>query len=73
MNHLQTLNDPHILARDMVAPVDHAIAGAGKTLGTPIKLSKTPGGVRTAAPSLGQHDAEVRAGLTENQRKDAAE
>lgn len=73
MDHLQTLNDPHILARDMVAPVDHAVAGAGKTLGTPIKLSKTPGGVRTAAPALGQHEAEIRAEAAANAKKDVAE
>ncbi len=70
MNHLETLNDPHILARDMVAPVDHPKAGAGKTLGTPIKLSKTPGGVRSAAPTLDQHRDEVLARL---KAKDAAE
>ena len=49
MNHLETLSDPHILAREMVREVHHAKAGAGKTLGTPIKLSKTPGGVRTSS------------------------
>jgi len=73
MNHLETLADPHILARDMVAPVDHAKAGPGRTLGTPIKLSKTPGGVRSAAPTLDQHRAEILAELTDRLGKDAAE
>lgn len=73
MNHLETLSDPHILARDMVATVDHAVAGPGKTLGTPIKLSKTPGGVRRAAPALDQHGADVLAELARRQGKDAAE
>ena len=63
MNHLETLSDPHILARDMVAAVDHPKAGSGHTLGTPIKLTKTPGGVRRAAPTLGQHNDEVRTQL----------
>ncbi|MEL0088937.1 MAG: CoA transferase [Rhodospirillales bacterium] len=63
MNHLETLSDPHILARDMVASVDHPKAGSGHTLGTPIKLKKTPGGVRRAAPTLGQHNDEVRTQL----------
>ena len=73
MDHLQTLSDPHILARDMVAPVNHAVAGETKTLGTPIKLSKTPGGVRSAAPALGQHKKEVRAEAAARQSKGAAE
>ncbi|MGZ0187872.1 MAG: CaiB/BaiF CoA transferase family protein [Alphaproteobacteria bacterium] len=72
MNHLETLSDPHILAREMVADVHHAKAGPGKTLGTPIKLSKTPGGVRAAAPTLGQHHDEVMAEL-KSKRRTAAE
>ena len=71
MNHLETLADPHILARDMVAAVDHPKAGPGKTLGTPIKLSKTPGGVRRAAPTLGQHQDEVLAELAAKRRSAA--
>jgi formyl-CoA transferase len=57
----------------MVAPVDHAIAGETKTLGTPIKLSKTPGGIRSAAPALGQPEKEVRAEAAARQSEGAAE
>jgi crotonobetainyl-CoA:carnitine CoA-transferase CaiB-like acyl-CoA transferase len=60
MDHLETLSDPHIIAREMIAKVHHPKAGSGQTLGTPIKLSKTPGGVRRAAPTLGEHNDEVR-------------
>ena len=60
MDHLETLSDPHIIAREMIAKVHHPKAGSGRTLGTPIKLSKTPGGVRQAAPTLGEHNDEVR-------------
>ncbi len=63
MDHLETLSDPHIVAREMIAKVHHPKAGSGRTLGTPIKLSKTPGGVRRAAPTLGEHNDEVRAQL----------
>ncbi|MEL0014087.1 MAG: CoA transferase [Rhodospirillales bacterium] len=63
MDHLETLSDPHIIAREMIAKVHHPKAGSGRTLGTPIKLSKTPGGVRRAAPTLGEHNDEVRAQL----------
>ena len=46
--------------RGMVGEVQHAKAGKQKTLGVPIKMSATPGGVRRAAPTLGQHDAELK-------------
>ena len=32
-----------------------ATIGQLKTLGVPVKLSDTPGGVRSAPPTLGQH------------------
>lgn len=72
MNHLETLSDPHIKARGMVADVDHVNAGKGHTLGTAINLSKTPGGVRRAAPALDQHREEILAELAARSR-DAAE
>ena len=49
------LEDPQVEAREMVVEVNHAKAGKMKTLGLPIKFSETPGGVRSAAPLLGQH------------------
>jgi crotonobetainyl-CoA:carnitine CoA-transferase CaiB-like acyl-CoA transferase len=58
--HDQVFTDPQILARDMVAEVEHAKAGRQKTLGVPIKMSANKSSVRRAAPVLGQHDAELR-------------
>ena len=60
MHHDEVFADPQILARGMVAEVEHAKAGRQKTLGVPIKMSATPGGVRCAAPTLGQHNEEIR-------------
>ena len=60
LHHDQVFADPQILARDMVAEVEHAKAGRQKTLGVPLKMSATPASVRRAAPTLGQHDTEVR-------------
>lgn len=60
LHHDEVFADPQILARGMVAEVEHAKAGKQKTLGVPLKLSATPGGVRRAAPALGQHDDEIR-------------
>lgn len=55
----QTLNDEHILSRDMILDYEHPVAGAMKTLGFPAKFSKTPGQFRNAAPLLGQHNKEI--------------
>lgn len=51
----EVLQDAHLTAREMIETVDHASAGAMRVLGVPIKLSDTPGAVRTAPPALGQH------------------
>ena len=55
----QALSDPHFVARRMIEEVEHPKAGRVRTLGIPAKLSETPGRIRSAAPMLGQHTAEV--------------
>jgi crotonobetainyl-CoA:carnitine CoA-transferase CaiB-like acyl-CoA transferase len=60
LHHDEVFANEQILARGMVAEVQHAKAGRQRTLGVPIKMSATPGGVRRAAPTLGQHDGELK-------------
>jgi crotonobetainyl-CoA:carnitine CoA-transferase CaiB-like acyl-CoA transferase len=55
----EVVEDPQLLARGMIEHVDHAAIGAWPVLGIPIKLSETPGAVRSAPPTLGQHTAKV--------------
>ncbi len=55
----QVWADPHVRAREMLTTTEHATVGPVPGIGVPVKLSETPGGVRTAAPTLGQHTAEV--------------
>ena len=55
----EALADPQVLAREMVQSVEHATAGMLKVVGVPIKLSDTPGSVRTAPPTLGQHTVAI--------------
>jgi len=69
----EVLNDPQLAARDMIQAVEHASLGAVKVLGTPLKLSDTPGSIRSAPPTLGQHTDEIlrnELGLTERQIAD---
>ena len=51
--------DPQVRARDMVVEVDHRTLGPVKTLGLPVKFSRTPGGPRFGAPVYGQHSREI--------------
>lgn len=55
----EMLNDPHVLARDMVVEVEHQTVGKTRTLGSPVKFSETPTNIRRAAPVLGQHTREI--------------
>jgi len=55
----QLFADPQMAARDMIAKVEHATLGPLHVLGIPVKLSDTPGEVRTAPPVLGQHTDSV--------------
>lgn len=55
----QTWEDPQVLARDMVAEVEHPIIGPMKTIAPPTKFSDMEFAVRRPAPWLGQHTAEV--------------
>ena len=55
----ETLTDPHVLARDMVAEVEHPIIGPMRTIGPPTKFSQMEFAVRGPAPWLGQHTASI--------------
>ena len=55
----EVMSDPQVLARRMIEAVEHAALGQIKVLGVPIKLSDTPGAVRTAPPTLGQHTERI--------------
>jgi crotonobetainyl-CoA:carnitine CoA-transferase CaiB-like acyl-CoA transferase len=53
-------SDPHVRARGMLVEVDDPGCAEPVTIaGTPIKLSRTPGGVRRRAPLLDEHRAEI--------------
>ena len=56
-------NDPQVLAREMIAEVEHDTTGTVQIPGIPIKLSETPGQIDAPAPNLGEHTSEVLTGL----------
>ena len=59
MNHVEVFNDPQTLHREMVVETQHSKLGKIKTIGVPVKLSKTPASIKKGAPLLGEHNHEV--------------
>jgi crotonobetainyl-CoA:carnitine CoA-transferase CaiB-like acyl-CoA transferase len=58
-DYAQVFADPHIRARGLIIETDHPTLGRLQTLGTPVKLSRTPATPGRPAPLLGQHTADV--------------
>ncbi len=54
----EVLEDPHLVAREMIVDVDYPVRGTYKTVGSPIKLSDSPAEI-TRPPLLGEHTAEL--------------
>jgi formyl-CoA transferase len=62
------LTDPQFIAREAIVTVLHPQLGPLKMQNVAPKLSATPGGIRTVAPSLGQHNEEVYLDLVQMTR-----
>ena len=56
---LEVVDDPQARANDFFLTLDHPSHGPIEVVAPPVKLSKTPATVRTAAPELGQHTEEI--------------
>jgi len=55
----QVVGHPQVAARGALVEMDHPRAGKVRMVGVPVRLSETPGAVRTPAPMLGEHTGEV--------------
>ncbi len=55
----EVMSDPQVRHRDMVVELDHPRAGRIRVNGVPVKLSETPGAVRTPPPVLGEHSGKI--------------
>lgn len=55
----EALQDPQVIARNMVVDIDHPVIGPMKLLGLPIKAAEELTTIRSPAPWLGQHSEEV--------------
>jgi len=55
----QVATDPQIADREMLVTRPHTRVGEWTYINTPIRLSRTPGGIKTQAPDLGEHTQTV--------------
>ncbi|MDP2950290.1 MAG: CaiB/BaiF CoA-transferase family protein, partial [Chloroflexota bacterium] len=59
----EVFEDPHVRARQMLVELEHPTLGKVQQVGIGVKLSETPGSVRSLAPRRGQHTEEVLSDL----------
>lgn len=55
----QVVNDPQLIARNMIVETDHPTAGRIRMIGSPLKLSRTPVEIRLHPPDPGEHNEEI--------------
>lgn len=55
LDYEDALTTPQAIAREMTVDVDHPTLGKLRSLGTPIKMSRTPLNPRRRGPLLGEH------------------
>lgn len=62
-NIAQAVEQPQVKARDMLVELRHPRMGRPLTVpNTPVKLSRTPGGVKGLPPDVGEHTEEILTG-----------
>ena len=60
----EVLQDPHVKARAIFQTIDYPGAPRRVPLAeTPVRLSRTPGAIRTRPPTIGEHTDQVLAEL----------
>jgi formyl-CoA transferase/CoA:oxalate CoA-transferase len=55
----QVVDHPQVAARGAIVESKHPVAGTVRMVGVPVRMSETPGAVRSPAPLLGEHTDEV--------------
>jgi crotonobetainyl-CoA:carnitine CoA-transferase CaiB-like acyl-CoA transferase len=55
----ETVEDPHVISREMFVNLEHGRAGKIKLINFPVKFSETRPKLNTAAPLLGEHNKEI--------------
>ena len=56
-------DDPQVAARKMIVDIEYPGLGRIPIPGMPVKLSLTPGEIRSRAPEIGEHNEEIYCNL----------
>ncbi|MDP6347455.1 MAG: CoA transferase [Dehalococcoidia bacterium] len=59
----EVFQDPQVRHREMYLEVEHPTVGKVPMVGVPIKLSDTPGRIKSLGPYLGEHTEHILSGL----------
>ena len=65
----EVFSDPQMLHRQMLSEIEHPKLGKVKQVGVAIKLSETPGKIRSTAPLLGEQTEEILQSLGYDEQK----
>ncbi|MDX2030036.1 MAG: CoA transferase [Blastocatellia bacterium] len=65
----EMIEDPQVRHRGLIAEIEHPTEGTLKQIAPTVKLSATPGAIRTSPPRLGEHTREIlsQAGYAETE------
>jgi crotonobetainyl-CoA:carnitine CoA-transferase CaiB-like acyl-CoA transferase len=55
----KVIDHPQVVARGVLVDCEHPVAGRIRMVGPPVRMTDTPGSVRSPAPLLGEHTDEV--------------
>ena len=55
----EVAGDPQVIKNEYIVEFDHASLGPVQMVGLPVKLSQSPGQIKSPAPELGQHTEEI--------------
>jgi crotonobetainyl-CoA:carnitine CoA-transferase CaiB-like acyl-CoA transferase len=59
----EMIDDPQVKCRGLISEIDHPASGRIKQIAPTVKLSATPGEMRSPPPLLGEHTIEVLKGI----------
>ena len=63
------LHDPHLEKLEFFRREAYPSEGDIRTIGIPVRFSRTPGAVRRLAPRLGEHRAEILEEIGQSERR----
>lgn len=66
-DYADVFNHPQVIHNEMIITQEHPNAGQVRTVGIPVKMTRTPGHTGAAAPLFGQHTEAVLASLGYNE------